>query len=641
MIISDILSVSDEDKLRAKMNKEYSAADSYTKSWKEDVKWVREKYLLPKNNEDRVKIRKVLNNLKVRKSIFLSDEIQVTNVSMNWVLGQETAQNTDNVFQANFKSMNIRQKYEEALDDDAMYWVWVLTVSGWNNHSQEPILEHIDATLTFPDPKNWRGNNMRYFGTLLRKNLYELESDDAYDNERVTNVQLKMNADIEDLDTSNAAIKWFNASERVTSEDLIDIYNHITIFQSSEDDKPSQYLTTWGADRTILIRAVKMRALTENELADPSKISLWVELFRWNPIVWSYAWVSLIDDVWQYQDIETLLTNLQIEQAKLAAMWGKTYVDDRLGIDIDDLANNSWPWDVVPFASTDPNITAANGIREEQTRPVNPITANTIATVNQLAQEATNMSAIVQWQSLSGQQTKSEIQTLQQNINQVISLMASNYMEGLKGMWEDIYRSYAANMSSQRIKQIVIVDWDNVYAYGYKKKEFISEWEFYIIVKSKAQEELKKKKDFAVLLSVFWLLKQSVKPWSTQDVILDRTLIENSGVKSLDAKSIHPHTRDERIAYGNLGLLNRDIEVSAPEVWEDHNVYINIYKTWLDTPANNRAIKEREVMLTAIPEQPQAPEEPKGNSTAWLWASLIAQDNAQQGDWASLADISV
>tara|TARA_R110000851_G_scaffold256600_2_gene409042 strand:- start:1126 stop:1317 length:192 start_codon:yes stop_codon:yes gene_type:complete len=62
------------------------------------------------------------------------------------------------------------------------------------------------------------------------------------------------------------------------------MYNHITIFKSSKDKEHYLYLTSWGADRATLTRAVRMRALTETEKADPSKITLGVQLFRANPI---------------------------------------------------------------------------------------------------------------------------------------------------------------------------------------------------------------------------------------------------------------------------------------------------------------------------------------------------------------------
>jgi len=641
MDIKTIISEQDEKRLLSKVTKEYEAADNHTRTWKDDVREVGRDYLFPKPWEDKVKIRKIWNNLTIRKSVFLSDSLQVTNVPENWVLWEDIAKNCDKVFKANFRTMDIRTKYEEVLTDDALQWVWVLAVDWWNDHSQEPIVSYVDSRLTYPDPKNWIGNKMRYYWTLLRKSIYELESDDAYDKNRVQKVKLERSLEIERLDRANSNIKDFTHTEY--NDELIDIYNHITVFKKSDDTEHKLYLTTWGADRTTLIRMIEMRALTDNEKEDPSQISIWVQLFRAKPIKWSYAWASLIDEIGQYQDLETLLTNLQIVQAKLAAVWGKTFVDARLWIDTDDLANNSWPWDVIPFSSSDPSVTANNWIQLEQARPLNPIIPNTIADLNRLAQEATNMSALVQGQSLQGDQTKSEVQTIQQNINQIISYMQSNYMESLVWLRTDIYKSYASYMSPQRTKKIVTVDsWNKAVTYWFKKNEFIAKWDIYIVVSSKAQEDIRKKQDFAVLFSVVWTLKQSVQPWSTQDVIIDRLLIDKSGIKWLEPEMIHPYTRDERIAYDNLVLLNNDMELkSKPEPWEDHNVFINIYKTWLDTDARNKAIELRELALDAEPKQPEAPQETWSNwwAARWLWASLLAQDNAKSPD-ASISDVA-
>lgn len=640
MNISKIFTQADEESLRQKMTREFTAADTHTRTWKNDTEDVGKDYLFPKPGLDRVKVRKVWNNLVIRKSIFLSDDIQVKNVSMNGVLWKETAENWNKVFASNFVSMNIRDKYEEALTDDALQWVWVLTVDGWNNHSQEPIVSYVDSRLTFPDPKNWRWNKMRYFGTLLRKNIYELEGNDAYDQKRIQLVKLQRSTDLDDIDRANNDIVDFTDTD--VWEGLVDTYNHITIFKWSKDTEPHLYLTTWGADMTTMIRAVKMRGLTDDEKADPSKISLWVELFRWKPIKWSFAGASLIDEIGQYQDIETLLTNLQIKQAKTAALWGRTYMSTALGMDSDDVANNSADWDVVPYTSSDPSINAANGILREQPLPINPITSNTIGLVGQLAEEATNTPSQIQWFSQAGNQTKAEVQTLQQNINQIISLMASNYMETLKCLWEDIYRSYAANMSPQRKKKIVVVDDSGATdAYWFKKHEFISDGEFYIVVKSKSQEDIKNKQDFAIILSVYGSLKQWLEPGSVEDNILDRTLLEKSGIRGLNAKRIKPYTRDERLAYENLELLNNDIELKTkPVPGENHNAFINIYKTGLDTPARTKAIFEREQILTAEPEAAPAVEEQKGGWVAQqLGASMLAWEQA--GWTPSIADVAV
>lgn len=641
MKIRDIFSKVDEANIQAKIELEYSAADAYTKSWKNATKEIAKKYLLPfPSNEDRVKVRKVLNNLTIRLATFVSDEIQVTNVPMNGVLWNETAKNCNKVFESNFTSMNIKEKYREALIDDAMQWVWVLAVDWWNNHKQEPIVSYVDSRLTFPDPKNWQWNNMRFFGTKLRKNLYELKNDPAYDQSRLVIIENSKDADQKEIDRANNHVKNFDDTWDIPW--LVDIYNHLTVFQSSKDDKPCLYLTTWWADRSTLVRVIKMRGLTDAEMADPTEIDFGVKLFRAKPLKWSYAWVSLVDDIGQYQDIETLLTNLQIEQAKVAAFGGRTYIDSRLWVDTDDMTNMSAWGSVIPFSSEDINVNASNWIYQEPTQPTNPITANTIANINQLSQEATNISSIVQGQSLSGQQTKAEVQTLQQNINQILSYMASNYMDSLKSLWESIYRSYEMNMSSQRKKHIVIVDENgNTDSYWFKKREFISDWGAYVVVKSKSQEEIKNKQDFAVLLSIIGTLKQSVKPWSTQDSIIDRTLLSKSWIKGLNPLMIKPYTRDERTAYGQLELLNNNIELDEdlilPE--EDHDVFINIFRTWLDTPARNKAIQARERILEIQPKQ----ELPQELGSGWwvaqqLGASMLA---GQEQQAPSIWDVAV
>tara|TARA_R110000851_G_scaffold313964_1_gene475804 strand:+ start:535 stop:795 length:261 start_codon:yes stop_codon:yes gene_type:complete len=83
MNISEIFTQADEESLRVKVQKEYQMADVHTSNWKSEVENVGRDYLFPEPEQDKVKVRKVWNNLKIRKSIFLSDELQITNVPMN------------------------------------------------------------------------------------------------------------------------------------------------------------------------------------------------------------------------------------------------------------------------------------------------------------------------------------------------------------------------------------------------------------------------------------------------------------------------------------------------------------------------------------------------------------------------------
>lgn len=626
------LTQQDKNKLHAKVLNEYGRAKVHTQSWKEEVKNYGRDYLLPKPWQDKVKVHKVKNNLNIRLATFLSDEIQVTNVPMNWVLGKEQAKNCNKVFEANFDSMNIKNKYREVLIDDAMQWVWVLAVDGWNDYKQEPIVSYIDSRLCFPDPKNWQDNTMTFFGTKVRKSWYELMEDEAYDQEALKRCKAYVDSDQKDIDRANNNIIGFN-EDLQGDENSTDLYNHLTIFKAEWDDKPWVYLLTYWCGQTELVRAIRMRPLTPWEQADPSTIDFGVKLFRAKPVKWSFAGISLIDDIGQYQDIETLLTNLQIYRSKLESLGGKTFINEELGIDFDDAQNQTWPWDIIPFKSSNPQVNAQNGIYEQQTQPVNPILQNTIQYVDSLSQEADpSGSALASWQSLSGSQTKAEIQTLQQNINHILGYMASNYMDALKGLWESIYRSYDANMSSQRKKDIVVVDeGGNTDSYGFKKSEFISKGDVYIKIKSKAQEDIRQKQDFAILLSLDGSVSQVFAPGSPELARWKRFVLNSSGIKWIDGEDYFALWQDERNAYSHLEMLNNDIPLKTkPQPWQDHNTYIQIYKKGLDTPARNKAIQERELILATEPKQ--APQAPTGNGWAatQLWASMLASDKAQQ-----------
>jgi len=71
MEISSILTPDDELRLKSKIEQEFTLADNHTKNWKTDVMDINKEYLFAKPDEDRVKIRKIWNNLTIRKSIFL------------------------------------------------------------------------------------------------------------------------------------------------------------------------------------------------------------------------------------------------------------------------------------------------------------------------------------------------------------------------------------------------------------------------------------------------------------------------------------------------------------------------------------------------------------------------------------------
>lgn len=129
-----------------------------------------------------------------------------------------------------FETMNIREKYRSVLINDAMTGVGVEAVDGWNDHKQEPILSQIDSRLCYPDPKNWQGSKMTFFGTKVRKNWYELEGDEAYDQEALKMSKAYVDSDQQELERNLNNIQGFQ-EDLSADENQTDLYNHLTIFK--------------------------------------------------------------------------------------------------------------------------------------------------------------------------------------------------------------------------------------------------------------------------------------------------------------------------------------------------------------------------------------------------------------------------
>tara|TARA_R110000850_G_C9957808_1_gene464147 strand:+ start:576 stop:833 length:258 start_codon:yes stop_codon:yes gene_type:complete len=85
---------------------------------------------------------------------------------------------------------------------------------------------------------------MSFYGTKLRKSWYELEQDEAYDQEALLKCKAYVDTDIQDIDRQNNDIVGFN-DDLSGDDSQTDIYNHLTIFKSEDDEKACVYLLTY------------------------------------------------------------------------------------------------------------------------------------------------------------------------------------------------------------------------------------------------------------------------------------------------------------------------------------------------------------------------------------------------------------
>jgi hypothetical protein len=131
-----------------------------------------------------------------------------------------------------------------------------------------------------------------------------------------------------EIDRNKRSSDNANNLQSVLEDDgMVDIYDHFLVFDGKK------WLTTWANDRTILIRSIEIEPLTIAEMKNPTKVKFPVQLHRRKPKKGSVFGVSIADEVLQYQDAISILTNLQNKQAQNLALGPDIFVDDRLGID--------------------------------------------------------------------------------------------------------------------------------------------------------------------------------------------------------------------------------------------------------------------------------------------------------------------
>ena len=219
------------------------------------------------------------------------------------------------------------------------------------------------------------------------------------------------------------------------------------------------------------------------------------------------------------------------------------------------------------------------------------------------AEGTTNVSQQSFGMSQSGTQTKAEIQTLQQNANQILIWIANNYLQGQKEYWTAHYNSYVANFDKGR-KVVAIFDKGNTISLSLSREDFVDDGKVNVYITSKSQDAIENDKEFNKLLALANIYLGNMKQgYSLNDFL--RMLGKKSNIRDFDEYRYIQQDVNEYNATKNLPLLNKDIEVPSPKEGEDYMTYILIYRQALDTKAKAKALKEYEdaYMLIQKPEE--------------------------------------
>lgn len=269
--------------------------------------------------EGEVRINLLWRNVQLELALFLNDEIGVRYLSSDGILGEQIMENANKVAKYDDIDMKMRAQRELIVSHNALYGLAVTVIDGWDDTEKQPINDVIDPLAIIIDPQNHSGSNMRFFGIERKVSKEWLKSATGF--EEVNDIGFSS----QQLDDNKRASDTANNLQFITTdEDMVAIYDHFMVYDGKK------YLTTWANDRNILIRVMEIGALTEAEKRKPSKISFPVQLHRRKPKFGSVYGVSIADEVLQYQDAISKLTNLNLIQARKIALGSDLYMDERI-----------------------------------------------------------------------------------------------------------------------------------------------------------------------------------------------------------------------------------------------------------------------------------------------------------------------
>lgn len=562
-----------QEELQGKVEREYSMWFEHIRSEIERKRDVLNKLFDPNLPDWQIRIPLFKKNLELENALFLTDEINVQFLTNGWVLWEEVMKNANMVAQFDDIDMDLQEMREDIVNHNWLYWLAATIIDSRDEEEKQPISDVIHPLNLIVDPKNYKGSKLRFIGVRRRLNLEDVLANPSFDKNQVE--KCKWITDTEITQTKRSEDDANNQRHIEDNEWMVDIYDHFTVHNGKK------ILSTWWADRTILLRYVEIEPLTSAELLKPNKVKFPIQLHRRKPRPWSVFWFSIADEVIWYQDIMSVLTNLQIINARIQALWPDTFIDDRLWLDTTIMSQGKPGWRVLPI-SNNSWMPTQNGIYTHQLPPPNQYTDLLIEKLEQRAEETTSISKQNFGITQQWQQTKAEVQTLQQNANNILAWIWNNYLKWQKEYWTAHYRSYALNMWRGKKVISMFQKWTAL-SLELSREDFIADGKVQVVMISKNQQTIENDKEFNKLTFIANLYLPNITSEYAKNELL-RLLWSKSNVKDFDATKYIRESIDEIKAKASLPLLNRWLidYISIPWPNDNVDVYIDIYKQAMD-----------------------------------------------------------
>ncbi len=551
-------------------------------------------YILEKKSDKKVHVRSIFSMLQSLYSIFYIDERKVSFVASEFE-GESITKMYNKLAQYDYKHMN-----KANFDFMKAYYGFIFGIGAtrlvsWDSEKNIPTLENISTLSLILDPNEMKYGTKREFIGIKKciKARYLTEEKGYFD------------------------LPVYSKEEQ---EKEVDIYHHYTRI----DDEV--VLTTWLGKSCG--KLIKIEYFPKNSgLWENFGVSLFIPWKIGNGQV-----ADLIELGAEYQKMASKITNLMLIQAQKDVL-GEDRIVNINKVDIEYLSKGSQGGRNIP-AELEEGETLANVLFQLPKEQPSHKAPEGINLLENLKQQSTGLSPINQGMVSDASMTKAEVQTLQANSNMKFRMIMDFLLKSDEDFWLSWQGFYRANFNGK--KNIVLNNKYKTEYFSITNKD-IKTGEFVVgSVMIKSASEIKKENQSK--LQKMLATMPNLVPYMEKEnqILYMRRICELNDIPEDEVLIYLPESMDEMKAKADLEKLNAGKPASEPQPWENHRIFIHIFKQGIPNEQNAQAIAQRTMMmLEAQQQQMQAPQE-QGNmknmqniSQAQATSQLLNQGQGQ------------
>ena len=587
-----------------------------------------ELYYVAATKKDKVNVHSIYTTMQTLMSVYYNDRA-VVEFEGRTSAGQAYAENINRLYEFDYDEMDMDVLDYQWNFDRFFHWVGIKALDGWNVNTATPIAKVVSPLSWIPDPlggftmdsHRWAGFEIEATKTSLWKGFVNVDL--------INDKPAKEQQEIRDAYTS-----WrdLNSWQSDVEENIkVSLYNHYTRI----DNQP--YLITTANHNTLIVRMMKIKAITKEEKADKSLIDFPISLKYYSPLKGDPFGVSVPDLLRDKQGAKSKLFNLTLISATRNALWDDKLYNPKKIKNIKDLQTPTIGGKYIA-ANVNEGETLSNALMTVQKENPTSLPVNVDDWLDGLIQLSTGINANTMWVGGMQNMTAAESQSIQKNANLRFILWTRIGLWWEKDFAKKWKRSYINNLSGTKKKVFAIT---NVFGSSYfelGRADFITEEDLKINVRSKSEidEEKNKYKN-----DLYGIVPQALADPETPTVgklILKRKLYD-FGLFSPEEIAKLTLNVDEQNAMLDVELINENEAPLDPQEGQDHLVYLSIYY-WADESSTKwEAIQNRKAFYLESTQR-KAQEAAALQQQAWMGGdntqANIASSNAASRQWAAI-----